>query len=54
MKKVIELKAEIEEIRDLLNTVTANMGSNDCNYEALMNISVKMDNLILEYIKNVG
>lgn len=54
MKKFIELKAEIEEIRDLLNTVTDNIGSSDCNYEALMDISVKMDNLILEYIRNAG
>ena len=54
MKNIIELKAEIEEIRDLLNAVSADMGSNDCNQEILMDISMKMDNLILEYIKNVG
>jgi hypothetical protein len=54
MKNIIELKAEIEEIRDLLNAVSADMGSNDCNHVILMDISMKMDNLILEYIKNVG
>lgn len=54
MNRGIELKAEIEELRDLLNIITTDMDSNACNYEIIMDISVKLDKLILEYIKNVG
>ncbi len=54
MNRGMELKAEIEELRDLLNIITADMESNVCNYEIIMDISVKLDKLILEYIKNVG
>lgn len=54
MDSVIELKAEIEEIRILLNTIITGKGSSDCDYKVLLDISTKMDTLILEYIKNAG
>ena len=54
MNSVMGLKAEIEEIRILLNTVITDKGLNDCNYKVLLDISKKMDILILEYIKNGG
>lgn len=47
-----KLKAEMDQIRELLNKVIADLGSDDCNYKILMDISVKMDQLILEYIKS--
>lgn len=46
------LKAEIEELRDKLNIATSKLGSNDYNYKFILDISVKLDKLILEYIKN--
>lgn len=54
MKDVVKFRTEIEEIRDLLNTVAASMGKKGCNYEILMDISIRMDKLILEYAKNMG
>jgi len=32
MDSVIELKAEVEEIRNLLNTAITDKGSSDCTY----------------------
>lgn len=54
MKSIASLKLEIEEIRNLLNEIIADMVVNDCNYDELLDISTKMDKLILEYIKNEG
>jgi len=52
MVNVSELKTEIEEVRNLLNAVIADMGVNDCNYNILLYISTRMDKLIVEYMKN--
>lgn len=51
MNKNMELKEEIEELRNLLNIVACDMESNDCNYKIIMETSLKLDKLILEYIK---
>ncbi|TWH59368.1 Spo0E like sporulation regulatory protein [Desulfitobacterium sp. LBE] len=47
-----ELKIEIEQIRHLLNTVVTDLGVNDCNYNIILDISTRMDKLILEYLEN--
>lgn len=50
MDRVMELKAEIEEIRDLLNNAAADIGSIQCNLKELMELSLRFEELILEYI----
>jgi hypothetical protein len=52
MANVYELKTEIEEVRHLLNAVINDMGIDDCNHNILLDISTRMDKLILEYMKN--
>jgi len=52
MLNVYGLKTEIEEIRHLLNTTIADIGINDCNYNILLDLSTRMDKLIIEYMKN--
>jgi hypothetical protein len=47
-----ELKTEIEEVRYLLNAVAAGIDTNGCNYESLLDISTRMDKLILDFIKS--
>lgn len=52
MVNVYKLKAEIEEIKHLLDAVIADIGDNGCNPDILLDISTKMDKLILDYMKN--
>lgn len=52
MVNVSELKTEIEEVRNLLNAVINDMDIDDCNYNILLDISTRMDKLIVEYMKN--
>lgn len=49
MDRVMELKAEIEEVRALLNNA-ADIGSIQCNLRELMELSLRLEELILEYI----
>ncbi len=49
-----ELKAEIEEIRASLSIASVNIESEDCDYNYLMGLSVKLDQLILEYIEKTA
>jgi hypothetical protein len=50
MDRVMVLKAEIEEVRALLNIAAADIGSIQCNPRELMELSLRLDELILEYI----
>ncbi len=50
MDRIMELKAEIEEIRALMNAVVDDSGSIQSNLSELMELSLKFDELILEYI----
>lgn len=52
MANVSELKTEIEEVRNLLNAIINDMGIDDCNNNILLDISTRMDKLIVEYMKN--
>ncbi len=48
MDRVMELKAEIEEVRALLNNAAV-IGSIQCNLRELMELSLRLEELILEY-----
>lgn len=50
MDRIMELKAEIEEIRALINTAVDDGGSIQSNLREIMELSLKFDELILEYI----
>ncbi len=50
MDRIMELKAEIEEIRALINAAVDDGGSIQSNLRELMELSLKFDELILEYI----
>lgn len=49
--RINELRLEIEEIRLLLNTAIADEGINDSNYNVLLDISTRMDKLIVEFMR---
>ncbi len=49
MDRVMELKAEIEEVRARLNNA-ADIGSIQSNLRELMELSLRLEELILEYI----
>ncbi len=51
MSKVVRLREELENIRDLLNSAAENLDVESCNYSNLLDISIKMDQIILEYLK---
>ena len=51
MLNVYRLKIDIEEIRQLLNISVSVIDINDSNYNTLLDISTKMDKLIVEYMK---
>ena len=52
MTNVYELKTEIEEIRYLLYAIISEKELYDFNSKILLDISTRMDELILEYMKN--
>ncbi len=52
MNKAIRLREELENIRDLLNSAAAEIDAENCNYSLLLEISIKMDQIVLEYLKN--
>lgn len=51
MVNASELKTEIEEIRCLLYAIISEKELYDCNSRVLLDISTRMDELILEYMK---
>lgn len=52
MANVADLKERINELSSLLNLLIESKRENCCNHEILLDLSRKLDFLIVEYIKN--